>query len=259
VWTVCASGRQCHHADRGVPCRSQADLSYSDRRFDGDSFLAAARRAGGVGALVRRLLHDGAASRRFTHSPRRRSRQAVAGAGTPAAGGVDRLSLAAAQAPLGPVPEGLLQGLAGVTLRAMLTGAALAAGEVAQRNEIAVPGWLLGLFGLGDASEEQFAEIRRLLTGLSAQVTRLQSDVNLAGFSALVHQTDRTTGVIHGPTAGRRWEASAARKQLHEAAATAGCETPVRAAPTAARPRGRDGARRRSAGCDPASTRPLCG
>ena len=28
--------------------------------------------------------------------------------------------------------------------------------------------------------------------------------------------------VIHGPTAGRRWEASAARKQLHHAAATAG-------------------------------------
>lgn len=28
--------------------------------------------------------------------------------------------------------------------------------------------------------------------------------------------------VIHGPTAGRRWEASAARKQLHHAAASAG-------------------------------------
>jgi site-specific recombinase XerD len=28
--------------------------------------------------------------------------------------------------------------------------------------------------------------------------------------------------VIHGPTAGRRWEASAARKQLHHAAGTAG-------------------------------------
>jgi hypothetical protein len=28
--------------------------------------------------------------------------------------------------------------------------------------------------------------------------------------------------VVHGPTAGRRWEASAARKQLHHAAARAG-------------------------------------
>jgi integrase len=28
--------------------------------------------------------------------------------------------------------------------------------------------------------------------------------------------------VIHGPTAGRRWEASAARRQLHHAAAAAG-------------------------------------
>jgi site-specific recombinase XerD len=28
--------------------------------------------------------------------------------------------------------------------------------------------------------------------------------------------------VLHGPTAGRRWEASAARKQLHRAAVEAG-------------------------------------
>ena len=81
-------------------------------------------------------------------------------------------------------------------MRLLVTGAALAAGEVAQRNQIEVPGWLLAVFGLGDASDEQFAEIRRLLTGLGAQVTRLQADVNLAGFSALVHQTDRTTGQI---------------------------------------------------------------
>jgi hypothetical protein len=37
--------------------------------------------------------------------------------------------------------------------------------------------------------------------------------------------------VIHGPTAGRRWEASAARKQLHHAAAEAGVRR--RSAPTA--------------------------
>ena len=100
---------------------SHADLSYNDRRFDGDRFLGAARRAGGVGALVRRLLHDDRAGRRFRESRR----------------------LSAAQAPLGPVPEGILQGLAGVALRAMVTGAALGAGEIAQRNQIEVPGWLL--------------------------------------------------------------------------------------------------------------------
>jgi hypothetical protein len=175
-----AGARRLAYRELRIPhWMSQADLSYTDRRFDGDRFLAAARRAGGVGALIRRLLHDDRAGRRFSESRRRRSRQA-----------------AAAQQPLGPVPEALLKGLAGVALRAMVTGAALGAGEVAQRNQIEVPGWLLGLFGLGDASEEQFAEIRRLLEGLSAQVTRLQSDVNLAGFSALVHQTDRTTGQI---------------------------------------------------------------
>jgi hypothetical protein len=175
-----AGARRLAYRELRIPhWMSHADLSYHDRRFDGDSFLRAARRAGGVGALVRRLLHDDRAGRRFTQSRRRRSRQA-----------------AAAQAPLGPVPEGILQGIAGVALRLMVTGAALGAGEIAQRNQIEVPGWLLAVFGLGDASEEQFAEIRRLLTGLSAQVTRLQSDVNLAGFSALVHQTDRTTGQI---------------------------------------------------------------
>jgi hypothetical protein len=59
--------------------------------------------------------------------------------------------------------------------------------------------------------------------------------------------------VIHGPTAGRRWEASAARKQLHHAERGRG-ETPLRATPTAPRSRGRNGARRRSARSHPAST-----
>jgi hypothetical protein len=192
-----SAGRRLAYRELRIPLwMSQADLSDSDRWFDGNSFLAAARRAGGVGALIRQLLHDGAASRRFTHSLRRRSRQAVAAAERPAAGGVDPPAFAAAQPPLGAVPNGLLEGLAAVTLKAMLTGGSLVAGEVAERNEITVPGWLLQLFGLGDASEEQFAQIRRLLTGLSAQVTQLHGDVALAGFSGLVHQTDRTTGQI---------------------------------------------------------------
>jgi hypothetical protein len=61
--------------------------------------------------------------------------------------------------------------------------------------------------------------------------------------------------VIHGPTAGRRWEASAARKQFASRGRSRGCETAVRAPPTATRPRGRDGARRRPACRDPAATR----
>ena len=187
-----AGARRLAYRELRIPhWMSQADLSYRDRRFDGDTFLGAARRAGGVGALVHRLLHDDRAGRRFTESRRGRSRQAAARA----AGGV---SPPPRREPLGPLPGGgaVLEGAAGVVMRLLITGAALAAGEVAQRNQIEVPGWLLGLFGLGDAADEQFAEIRRLLTGLSAQVTRLQSDVNLAGFSALVHQTDRTTGQI---------------------------------------------------------------
>jgi integrase len=71
--------------------------------------------------------------------------------------------------------------------------------------------------------------------------------------------------VIHGPTAGRRWEASAARKQLHHAAAAAAIRRRF-APPTPARPRSRDGprrrpacARRRPACSDPAPTRPTLG
>jgi site-specific recombinase XerD len=40
--------------------------------------------------------------------------------------------------------------------------------------------------------------------------------------SAASSRSGRLLCVIHGPTAGRRWEASAARKQLHHAAAAAG-------------------------------------
>ena len=60
--------------------------------------------------------------------------------------------------------------------------------------------------------------------------------------------------VIHGPTAGRRWEASAARKQLHPRPRELASGV-VRAAPAPARSRGRDGARRRAAGRDPAPAR----
>jgi hypothetical protein len=60
--------------------------------------------------------------------------------------------------------------------------------------------------------------------------------------------------VIHGPTAGRHWEASAARKQLHHAAAAAGVRR--RFAPHQLRTRTRrDGARRRSARGHPAAAR----
>ena len=61
--------------------------------------------------------------------------------------------------------------------------------------------------------------------------------------------------VIHGPTAGRRWEASAARKQLHHAAARAGVRRRFAPHQLRQRPRGRDGARGRPARRNPASTR----
>jgi integrase len=48
--------------------------------------------------------------------------------------------------------------------------------------------------------------------------------------------------VIHGPTAGRRWGASAAPKQLHHTAAAADMRRRFAPPPTPTRPRGRDGA-----------------
>ncbi len=149
-----------------------ADLSYSDRQFNGDTFLAAARRAGGIDALIRRLLDDDRAGRRFgTARPTGRAAQGIG--------------------------DTVAQGAAGLALNLLFTQAALIAGEVAQRNDLQVPGWLLGLFGLGGGlGDEQIAETRRLVEALGKQVTQLQGDVAQAGFSNLVHQTDRTIGQI---------------------------------------------------------------
>jgi integrase len=48
--------------------------------------------------------------------------------------------------------------------------------------------------------------------------------------------------VIHGATAGRHWEQSAARKQLRPTAASAGVRRRLAPAPAPPRARGRDGA-----------------
>jgi integrase len=63
--------------------------------------------------------------------------------------------------------------------------------------------------------------------------------------------------VIHGPTAGRRWEASAARKQLRRTAEGAGRPPAVRASSVEAFARYRARARGRATGDYPATARPL--
>ena len=61
--------------------------------------------------------------------------------------------------------------------------------------------------------------------------------------------------VIHGPTAGRRWETLGCPQAAASRGRRGGPSAPICAAPAAARSRGRDGARGRPAGRDPAPAR----
>ena len=63
--------------------------------------------------------------------------------------------------------------------------------------------------------------------------------------------------VIDGPTRGRPWSSANVRLEFRRLAAQAGRQAPLRAAPTARRPRGRARAGGRAAERDPASARPL--
>ena len=60
-------------------------------------------------------------------------------------------------------------------------------------------GWVLSAFGLSDSNaqlRQEIANIRLAIDELGKQVTRVQNRLELAGFSTLVHQTDRTIGEI---------------------------------------------------------------
>jgi hypothetical protein len=160
----------------GIPrWQDDADLRSTDVRFDGDAYLRAARKAGGIDALNRTLVlqalrHHG--HRHFRHA--RRSGRAA---------GVDWLSLVSD-------PTALVKELFKSLLKVALTKAAAKAGDAAL-------GWALKSFGLNDDLEaRQLAEIRQALDAIGKQLTQLENRVELAGFSTLVHQTDRTIGEI---------------------------------------------------------------
>jgi hypothetical protein len=156
----------------GIPhWHDHADLRYSDKAFDGDTYLRAARKAGGVAALnrslVQRVLED-EERRRF----RQRRKNARASAG----------------------PEEFVE----KAFFNLLSFAGKSAGEVAaKRGGEAVLGWLLAGFGLNDdLVPQQLTEIRSSLDAIGKQLTALKNNVVLAGFSTLVHQTDPTIGEI---------------------------------------------------------------
>jgi hypothetical protein len=67
----------------------------------------------------------------------------------------------------------------------------------AEKAGNAALGWVLAAFGFGDVLKDQdMLEIKQALSALGQQLTQLQGQVQLAGFSTLVHQTDTTIGRI---------------------------------------------------------------
>ena len=158
----------------GIPrWHDHADLRYSDKAFDGDTYLRAARKAGGVAALNRRLVQ------RVLRDDRRR---------------LFRRSRKHALASVDPA----------AIFMNLLAFAGKTAGEVAAKQGAeAALGWVLAAFGLKeDLVAKQLTEIQTALDAIGKQLTELQNEVALAGFSQLVHQTDRTIGEIDHAAGG---------------------------------------------------------
>ena len=155
-----------------------ADLRYSDRAFDGDTYLRAARKAGGVAALNRRLVQ-----RVLRDEGRRHFRPTRA---NPRAAGNKRASSAAALS-------------VETAFASLLKFAAVQAGEVAAKQGAeAALGWVLAAFGLKeDLVAKQLTEIQSALDDIGKQLTALKTDIVLANFSTLVHETDQTIGEIN--------------------------------------------------------------
>ncbi|MBV9800940.1 MAG: hypothetical protein JO039_23030 [Solirubrobacterales bacterium] len=170
----------------------QRDLRYSPRYFDGASYLSAARRAGGIGALERTLVAQArrGAHHRFLAAQIKREPRLVGPVASAAA-----LPAAAA--------------LVSQAFKFLATQAASSlAGVAAEKAGTTALGWLLAAFGLDDVLKDQdVAEIRRIVDQLSKQVAQLQEqvgqlqrDLGVVGFSTLLHQTDRTIGQIDHAT-----------------------------------------------------------
>jgi hypothetical protein len=161
-----------------------SDLRHSDRYFDGDAYLRAARRAGGVAALNRALLRRALDDQRRAFHNRGRTARAAA---------IDWLKLLADPAALiGEVFKSLAN-LAGETAVSLTAGKA---GETAL-------GWVLALFGLGDSgalTKADLDQVNEALVAIGKQLTEMKGQIDRAAFTNLVHQTDRTTGQIDHAT-----------------------------------------------------------
>ncbi len=159
----------------GIPSwANNVDLRASDRWLDGERFLRHVRVHATLDRATGDLLFDIRRGRRTTRFRARRGR-----AGAPVA--------RAAQ-----IPTGLIATVFSRLAAGALEGVGSKAGGAAL-------GWLLSAFGLGDSNDllrQDIANIRQAIDELAKQVTQVQNRLELAGFSELVHQTDRTIGEI---------------------------------------------------------------
>ena len=159
----------------GIPSWvDNVDLRASDRWLDGERFLRHVRVHATLDRATGDLLFDIRRGRRTTRFRARRGR-----AGAPVAQGA-----------AGP------SGLVATVFTRLATGALEGVGNKAGGEAL---GWLLSAFGLSDSNaqlRQEIANIRKVLDELGKQITQVQNRLELAGFSTLVHQTDRTIGEI---------------------------------------------------------------
>ena len=177
--SVAAAHREVYRLLRIPDWQNQADLSHSDRYFDGDAYLRSAHHAGGVAALNHALVRD---ALQHDHHAFPDATQAARAAG------IDWIGLLGNPTKLIAQAFKSLALYAGATLK---TVASHKAGET-------VLGWVLAAFGLGEEEldNQDMEEVKHALDALGMQLTQLQGRVELAGFSDLVHQTDRSIGEI---------------------------------------------------------------
>jgi hypothetical protein len=176
----------------GIPSWvDHVDLRASDRWLDGDRFLRHVRVHATLDRATGDILFD---IRRGERTRRFRARRA-----SPAAAqALGRLTGEPSALHGGPVARAA-QGPAGLIATVFARLAAGVASGVASKAGGAALGWVLSAFGLKDDTEllrEDIANIRQALDELGKQVTQLQGQVERAGFSTLVHQTDRTIGEL---------------------------------------------------------------
>ena len=153
----------------GVPSWvSDDDLRLTNRWFDGDVFVAAARKAGGLGVLDRRLLGD------IAHHHRA------------------RFAIPRARASVSPRARASDDGFNPVaTVFEQLLANALT------KPDYAVLGWLADLFGLhGLFDNTGLTKIQQQLDQIEQHLVTVQAEIEQNSFDALVAGTAKTVGDI---------------------------------------------------------------